>query len=92
MFQEKQNWLQKASLKQFILSFKNYSGAKFGCCLLPNTCLGIAVQIIARKETSQVGIKWDTISEAPSVDDSFSLGNALGVLIFDCFLYGFFTW
>eukprot|EP00111_Clytia_hemisphaerica_P020496 TCONS_00060371-protein len=68
------------------------NGAKFGCCLLPNTCLGIAIQIISRKESSQVGIRWNTVSQAPSVDDDFSLGNCFGVLIFDCFLFGFLTW
>ena len=69
-----------------------FSGAKFGCCLLPNTCLGIAIQIISRKESSQIGMKWSEIRRPPSVDDDFSLANCLGVLIFDCFIYAFLTW
>jgi len=75
-----------------LFSFLFSRGAKFGCCLLPNTCLGIAIQIISRKESSQIGMKWEEIGRPPSVDDDFSLGNCLGVLIFDCIIFAFLTW
>ena len=67
-------------------------GAKQGLCLLPNSCLGIMVQIITQYEEMQIGVNWDNIDKPYLVDENFSLNTALGMLVFDCFLFLFFTW
>lgn len=65
---------------------------KAASCLLPNSCLGIMIHIISQRESSQVGVTWDNVSENTSVDDNYTLGQAFGMLIFDCILYGILTW
>ncbi|XP_057304734.1 phospholipid-transporting ATPase ABCA3-like [Hydractinia symbiolongicarpus] len=67
-------------------------GMKAASCLLPNSCLGIMIHIISQRESSQVGVTWDNLSENTSVDDNYTLGQAFGMLIFDCILYGILTW
>lgn len=65
--------------------------AKRGCCILPNTCLGIMTKTILRYEGEQIGVNWDNINKPVTVDENFSLSNAFGMLVFDCILFSFLT-
>ncbi|XP_047137876.1 phospholipid-transporting ATPase ABCA3 isoform X1 [Hydra vulgaris] len=74
-------------------SFKTLSRAgKTGSCVLPNTCLGIIVQLISQWEAGKVGVQFNNLNSYFTVDDNFTIGQAFGMLIFDCFFYGILTW
>ncbi|XP_077983375.1 phospholipid-transporting ATPase ABCA3-like [Glandiceps talaboti] len=68
------------------------SGAKAAACLLSNTCLGLAAQLFAQRESQTVGVTWKNIATPVSVDDNFSFAVMLVMLVFDAFLYGLITW
>lgn len=65
---------------------------KAAVCLLPNSCLGIAVRIFAKFESNEVGLTWDKVSSSPSPDDDFSFSWVLGMLIIESLVYAVITW
>ena len=65
---------------------------KAASCLLPNTCLGIGVQIIASFEDLQVGVQWSSISDPPSIDENFSLGSTMMMMLVQSLICGILTW
>ena len=70
-----------------------FSSAKAAFCLLPNSCLGIIVVIISKRETSRIGVRWSNVDKGTDVNDEhFTLAQAFGILLIDCFLYGILTW
>ena len=75
-----------------VLSVAFCRAAKSASCLLPNSCLGIMIQIISRWESKQIGVSWGNVFKATSVDDNFTLGQAFGMLILDCVLFFILIW
>jgi len=65
---------------------------KSAACLLPNTCLGIGVQIIAKFEELQVGVQWSSIADPPSIDENYSLGGAIIMMLVQSLICGILTW
>eukprot|EP00794_Sanderia_malayensis_P017576 gene17576-19328_t len=66
--------------------------SKAAACLLPNTCLGIAVQIITKFEAAQTGVQWSTFADPPSVDDNFSLAATVLMMFVQAFICWVLTW
>ena len=66
---------------------------KAASCLLPNSCLGIMVRIISQRETARIGVDWNNFNKGTDVKgENFTLGQAFGILLIDCLLYGLLTW
>lgn len=65
---------------------------KAAVCLLPNSCLGIAVRILAKFESNEVGLTWDKASSSPSADDDFSFSWVLGMFVIQSLFYAVITW
>lgn len=69
-----------------------YRSQKAAACLLPNTCLGIGVQIIAKLEELQVGVQWDSISKPPTIDENFSLSLVMIMMLVQAAVCWILTW
>ncbi|XP_067040088.1 phospholipid-transporting ATPase ABCA3-like [Acropora muricata] len=65
---------------------------KAAVCLLPNSCLGIAVRILAKFESNEVGLTWDKASSSPSAEDDFSFSWVLGMFVTQSLFYAVITW
>ena len=75
-----------------IIALFAHRSEKAAVCLLPNSCLGIAVRIFAKFESNEVGLTWDKVSSSPSPDDDFSFSWVLGMLIIESLVYAVITW
>lgn len=60
---------------------------KASMCLLGPSCVAIASRIIAQFESRGDGIQFDNLYENPADNDTFTMGAALGFLLFDAILY-----
>ena len=60
---------------------------KMICCLLPNTGMAFACQIISMFEGTGAGVQWSTLTSGPSPDDNMSLFDCIIMLIIDSFLF-----
>lgn len=68
------------------LSTKLFSSLNF------NVAMSYGGQVLGMFEGTGAGVQWSTLSQGASVDDSFSLGHVMMMLIVDTVLYGVFTW
>ena len=59
-------------------------------CLFSNMCMGFVVRQILVLETKGVGVQLSNISG--TIDDDFSIGEALGLMSLDVLLYFLITW
>jgi len=63
-----------------------------GASLLSNTALGFGVEVIARLEQRNSGLRWDNVADPIAADDPFNMGWVFGMLIIDSFLYMLVAW
>ena len=76
----------------YIVEFNLPRSQKAAACLLPNTCLGIAVQIFTKLEAAQVGVTWKNFADPPTADDNFSLALVWLMMIVQCLVCWILTW
>eukprot|EP00794_Sanderia_malayensis_P017572 gene17572-19324_t len=79
------------SVSMIFFSFALRS-AKAALCLLPNTCLGVGVQVITKMEAARVGVQWSTLNDPPSIDDNFSLSMVFLMMLVQSFMWWVITW
>ena len=63
-------------------------------CLSIPSCMGVCARILAQFEARGVGLHADNLFDDPADDDSFSMGDAIGMLLLDaviCFLVTFYV-
>ncbi|XP_067859732.1 phospholipid-transporting ATPase ABCA3 [Heptranchias perlo] len=68
------------------------SSQKVASCLISNVAMALGCQLIGMFEGKGVGIQWANINLPVTVDDNFTVAQAMAMLIFDSILYGFVTW
>lgn len=66
--------------------------AKVGTSVFFNVAMAYGAQLIGNFEGQGVGAQWRNLRSGTSVDDTFTLGSVLGMLIFDGFLYALLAW
>ncbi|KAM8780116.1 phospholipid-transporting ATPase ABCA3 isoform 1-T3 [Rhynchonycteris naso] len=65
---------------------------KLFSCLLSNVAMAMGAQLIGKFEAKGVGVQWQDLLSPVNVDDDFSFGQVLGMLLLDSVLYGLVTW
>nr|KAF6439590.1 hypothetical protein HJG63_000034 [Rousettus aegyptiacus] len=65
---------------------------KLFSCLLSNVAMAMGAQLIGKFEAKGTGIQWQDLLSPVNVDDDFSFGQVLGMLLLDSILYGLVTW
>ncbi|XP_076998257.1 phospholipid-transporting ATPase ABCA3 isoform X2 [Tamandua tetradactyla] len=65
---------------------------KLFSCLLSNVAMAMGAQLIGKFEAKGTGIQWHELLSPVNVDDDFSFGQVLGMLLLDSVLYGLVTW
>ncbi|XP_059204278.1 phospholipid-transporting ATPase ABCA3 [Centropristis striata] len=65
---------------------------KVSACLISNVAMAMGAQLIGMFEGKGTGIQWANMFDSVTVDDDFSLGQVLGLLLFDSVLYGLVAW
>ncbi|XP_037670546.1 ATP-binding cassette sub-family A member 3 isoform X2 [Choloepus didactylus] len=65
---------------------------KLFSCLLSNVAMAMGAQLIGKFEAKGTGIQWQELLSPVNVDDDFSFGQVLGMLLLDTVLYGLVTW
>lgn len=66
--------------------------SKVGFCAVSTTCMALGAKVIATQEGNGIGVTWSNAFEAISVDDSFSMGSVLGMLVLDSLSYFLLCW
>ena len=61
-------------------------------CLLSNTCIGMAVDVISILELRGDGFQFSDFYSPLSVDDQFNMYVIMVMLLFDAFLYFIVAW
>lgn len=67
-------------------------GSLIGLCILPQTCMGIGTKIWVNKEASGIGMSVNNMADTATDADNLTMAGVFGMLVFDCFLYGFLAW
>ncbi|XP_029293444.1 ATP-binding cassette sub-family A member 3 [Cottoperca gobio] len=65
---------------------------KVSACLISNVAMSMGAQLIGMFEGKGTGIHWSNLFDSVTVDDDFSMGQVLGMLLFDSVLYGLVAW
>lgn len=65
---------------------------KTNYCLLSTTCMSLGAYVISGQEGNGVGVTWANAFDAVSVDDDFSFGRVLQMLLLDGLLYFAIAW
>ncbi|XP_072125690.1 phospholipid-transporting ATPase ABCA3 [Mobula birostris] len=65
---------------------------KVASCLFSNVAMALGCQLIGMFEGKGTGIQWVNINQPVNADDSFTLSDAMGMLIVDSILYSLITW
>ncbi|XP_007937732.1 phospholipid-transporting ATPase ABCA3 [Orycteropus afer afer] len=61
-------------------------------CLLSNVAMAMGAQLIGKFEAKGTGLQWHDLLNPVNVDDDFSFGQVLGMLLLDAVLYGLVAW
>ena len=67
-------------------------GAKLGTSSFFNVAMAYGAQLIGNFEGQGVGVQWHNLNVGTSVDDTFTFGSVLGMLVFDGFIYALLAW
>ncbi|XP_060066261.1 phospholipid-transporting ATPase ABCA3-like [Ylistrum balloti] len=82
-------------MPQFFLS-RSYDtlgkGEKVGISLLNLMAMAFGVTTISLYEGTGAGAKWSNFNEPATVDDNYSLGDAMGMLLLDSIIYFLVAW
>ncbi|XP_070341281.1 phospholipid-transporting ATPase ABCA3 isoform X2 [Equus asinus] len=65
---------------------------KLFSCLLSNVAMAMGAQLVGKFEAKGTGVQWRDLLSPVNVDDDFSFGQVLGMLLLDSILYGLVTW
>uniref|UniRef100_A0A8C5R778 ATP binding cassette subfamily A member 3 n=1 Tax=Leptobrachium leishanense TaxID=445787 RepID=A0A8C5R778_9ANUR len=65
---------------------------KLASCLISNVGMAMGSQLIGMYEGKGSGAQWSNLFTPVSVDDNFTLGQVLLMLLFDSFLYSLVGW
>ncbi|XP_010838764.1 PREDICTED: LOW QUALITY PROTEIN: ATP-binding cassette sub-family A member 3 [Bison bison bison] len=65
---------------------------KLFSCLLSNVAMAMGAQLIGKFEAKGTGIQWRDLLSPVNVDDDFTFGQVLGMLLLDSVLYGLVAW
>uniref|UniRef100_A0A3Q3B3I0 ATP-binding cassette, sub-family A (ABC1), member 3b n=1 Tax=Kryptolebias marmoratus TaxID=37003 RepID=A0A3Q3B3I0_KRYMA len=65
---------------------------KVSACLISNVGMAMGAQLIGMFEGKGTGIQWSNLFQSVTVDDDFSMGHVLCLLLFDSVLYGLVAW
>ncbi|XP_006893947.1 PREDICTED: ATP-binding cassette sub-family A member 3-like [Elephantulus edwardii] len=65
---------------------------KLFSCLLSNVAMAMGAQLIGKFEAKGTGLQWHDLLSPVNVDDDFSFGQVLGMLLLDAVLYGLVAW
>ncbi|XP_048408491.1 phospholipid-transporting ATPase ABCA3 isoform X2 [Stegostoma tigrinum] len=65
---------------------------KVASCLISNVGMALGCQLIGMFEGKGTGIQWSNINMPVNVDDNFTLGQSMAMLIFDSVGYSLVTW
>ncbi|XP_015215344.2 phospholipid-transporting ATPase ABCA3 isoform X1 [Lepisosteus oculatus] len=65
---------------------------KVAACLISNVGMAMGSQLIGMFEGKGTGIQWSNLFQPVTVDDNFSLGQVMGLLLLDSCLYGLVAW
>ncbi|RXN24177.1 ATP-binding cassette sub-family A member 3 [Labeo rohita] len=65
---------------------------KVSACLISNVAMAMGAQLIGMFEGKGAGIQWHNLFDPVTVDDDFSLGQVLGLLLLDSVLYALVAW
>ncbi|XP_076468754.1 phospholipid-transporting ATPase ABCA3-like [Babylonia areolata] len=68
------------------------SGQKLAACLLFNQAMAFGANVIGLFEGTGEGSRWSNVYKRASVDDNFSLLDAMLMLLLDSFLHLLITW
>ena len=69
-----------------------HSNGRIASCLLSNTCMGLAIDVLSRLEIRREGLTWDNVAEPLSQDDDFTMAWAFGMLLIDAVWYYVLAW
>ncbi|KAG8506409.1 ATP-binding cassette sub-family A member 3 [Galemys pyrenaicus] len=61
-------------------------------CLLSNVAMAMGAQLIGKFEAKGTGVQWRDLLSPVNVDDDFTFGQVLGMMLLDAVLYGLVTW
>ena len=61
-------------------------------CLVSTMCMGFGSRQILVWESRNVGVKWSNIGDGPTVEDDFSVGIAIGMMMLDTVIYLIIAW
>ena len=56
-------------------------------CCISNTALTMGIQIISRYEAAVKGSHWSNLNEGVTIDDTFTLGHVMWMLVADAVIY-----
>ncbi|KAL3053729.1 hypothetical protein OYC64_006118 [Pagothenia borchgrevinki] len=65
---------------------------KVSACLISNVAMSMGAQLIGMFEGKGTGIQWSNLFDSVTVDDDFSMGQVLCLLLFDAVIYGLVAW
>ncbi|KAM9305170.1 phospholipid-transporting ATPase ABCA3 [Gastrophryne carolinensis] len=65
---------------------------KLVSCLISNVGMAMGAQLIGMFEGKGTGAQWSNVMTPVSVDDNFTLGQVLGMLLLDSILYSVIGW
>ncbi|XP_075035584.1 phospholipid-transporting ATPase ABCA3 [Mixophyes fleayi] len=65
---------------------------KLASCLISNVGMAMGAQLIGMFEGKGTGAQWSNLMTPVSVDDNFTLGQVLGLLLLDSVIYSIIGW
>ncbi|XP_058116458.1 phospholipid-transporting ATPase ABCA3-like [Anopheles ziemanni] len=73
------------------IAFSNYddmtAGAKVAICLFSNSAMSFGFMLMMRHEGTATGLQWSNLFDPVSVDDDFSVGDTMLMLLADAIIY-----
>ena len=82
----------KILLTSLSLFSSSYSGTKIGLCFIPNTCIGLATNVLTSLELRQEGLTFSNFGRQVSLDDTFHMGYVILILTADIIIYMLLYW
>ncbi len=65
---------------------------KTASCLDFNVAMAFGAYLIGNFEGQGTGVRWSNLFQGVTVDDGFTFGAVLMMLLIDCFVYGIIMW
>ncbi|XP_074055105.1 phospholipid-transporting ATPase ABCA3-like [Macrotis lagotis] len=65
---------------------------KLSSCLLSNVAMALGILLIVKFEGKGTGMQWKDFMSPVNIDDNFTLGHVVFMLLYDSLIYGLVTW